>query len=220
MHRLTLLFVFLLSQISCTSVENYFLNEKKEMKEVQINSPSNENINSKSLYDDKIIAKIIRQAKFDVYNRQIYKNPDAWIDKIISVSGIIVEKPPFELDAQYFQISGTIGNTPMGDHFNYIVEIDHSLPTQSRIDQNVQTIVKGGQYRIFARVKELKQFLNDYGQSTTLPVTDCLIIFKSDDFNFQFPIWVTKSAEVLPKGIVEVDSLKYEFPKSDSLENK
>ena len=220
MQRLTLLLVILFSQISCTSVENYFLNEKKETGEVKISTNSNESYNSKLLYDDKIIAKIIKQAKFDVYNRQIYKNPDAWIDKIISVSGIINEKPPFELDAQFFKISGTIGNTPMGDHFNFIVEVDHPLPTQSRIDQNVRTIVKGGQYRIFVKVKEMKQFLNDYGQSTTLPITDCLIIYKSDDFNFQFPIWVTKSAEILPKGIVEVDSLKYDFPKSDSLEKK
>jgi len=220
MRRLTWLFVLFFPQISCSSVESYFFTDKKESTEVQINTNSSESYNSKLIYDGKSIAKIIKEAKLDIVNRQIYKNPGAWIGKIISVSGFIAEKPPFELDVLCFQISGTIGNTPMGDHFNYVVEIDHALPTQSKINEDVQTIVRGGQYRIFARVKELRQFLNDYGQTTTLPIVECLMIYKSDDFSFQSPLWVTKSVETLPGGVVEVDSLKYEFPKSDSLEKK
>lgn len=211
------LFCFVL--FSCSSLENYLMTDKKQEEKVNLTSEDSYKSDKQLSYDEKGIKKIISRATYDVYNRMIYNDPEGWKGKIISVSGIITEKPVIYIEKNHIQITGNIGNNPNGDYFNFIIKLDHPLPVQTRIDQNVKKIVRGEQYRVFIKFRELKDFLNDYGQVQRLSLTDCLLIYKADDFSFNDPIWVSQNLELLPNGRVTIDSIKYNFQTNDSIRN-
>ncbi len=205
--------------ISCSSTMNYIFVEKK-------NENSSTNINTyqdgRNLtlsYNSDEIKKIISSAKFEISNKQIYKNPDKWKGETISVSGTIVVKTEISLDDNFFQLQGRIGDVPSGDFINYIIELDHPLPKQTRIDENVKTITPGKKYRVFGVFRELKQFLNEYGTPTMLPLLQCKLIYDGDDFEFRNPLWVTRSLEVLPNGEINIENPQYRIEK-DSSTNK
>ncbi len=214
MKRNYLFIIFSFSvMVSCSTTESFlFSSESKSENEKTYLEGYGEGYAFTMSYDSEEIKKIISKANFDVYNRLIYRNPEEWLGKIISIYGLISGRPELPLDSNLFQISGRIGGEA-GDYFNFIVEIDHPLPKDQRIDIKIRSVNPGNVYRVFGKVKGLKQFINDYGSTVTLPLIECLLIYHPDDFGFKYPLWISNTLEVLPKGEIKVDSLKYKFEK-------
>ncbi len=197
--------------VSCSTTENFlFKSDSNSEDDKTYLEGYGEGYALTMSYNSDEIKKIVSKANFDVYNRLIYRNPDEWICKIISIYGLISGRPELPLETNSFQISGRIGGEA-GDYFNFIVDIDHPLPKDQRIDIKIRTVNPGNVYRVFGKVKGLKQFINDYGSTVTLPLIEGLLIYHPDDFGFKYPLWISNTLEILPKGEIKVDSLKYKF---------
>lgn len=129
---------------------------------------------------------VISSARYDVDNIHIYTNPNEFIGKIISTRGIFVEQKFFKDKEKKFIISGSNNGHPA----EYLVYLDHPLPKQTKIGENVQVISTASGIRVFGWLKNLEDYMTESGVKKQLPVLEAIAIYNIDDRDLLKPVWV------------------------------
>lgn len=132
------------------------------------------------------LREMISSAKYDVDNIHIYTNPNDFIGKVISTRGVFVEQKFFKDKDKKFIISGSNNGHPA----EYLVYLDHPLPKQTKIGENIQVISTASGIRVFGRLKGLEDYMTESGVKKQLPVLEALAIYNIDDRNLLNPVWV------------------------------
>jgi hypothetical protein len=132
------------------------------------------------------LREMISSAKYDVDNINIYTTPNEYIGKIISTRGIFLEQKFFKDKEKKFIVSGSNNGHPA----DYLVYLDHPLPKQTKIGENIQVISTASGIRVFGRLKGLEDYMTEAGIKKQLPVLDAIAIYNIDDRELQNPVWV------------------------------
>ena len=82
------------------------------------------------------LKQAIHGASYDVDNINIYSELNKYLGKIISTRGVYLEQKFFKDKERKFIVSGSNNGHPA----DYLVYLDHPLPKQTRIGENVQII--------------------------------------------------------------------------------
>jgi hypothetical protein len=147
---------------------------------------TNKNSNTSLKKSSSNLKAVISNARYDVDNIHIYSNPSEFIGKIISTRGVYVEQKFLKDKDRKFIISGSNS----GQAADYLVTLDHPLPKQSKIGENIQIISTNSGIRVFGKLKGIEDYLTETGLNKQLPVLEAIAIFNIDDREFQNPVWV------------------------------
>ncbi len=129
---------------------------------------------------------VISGARYDVDNIHIYSNTNEFIGKIISTRGYYIEQKFLKDKDRKFVISGSNS----GQTADYLVVLDHPLPKQSKIGENIMIISTGSNIRVFGKFIRIEDYLTESGIKKQLPMLEAIAIFNIDDREFQNPVWV------------------------------
>jgi hypothetical protein len=132
------------------------------------------------------LKEVISAARYDVDNINIYSNPTEYVGKIISTRGVFLEQKFFRDKDKKFIVSGSNNGHPA----DFLVYLDHPLPKQAKIGENVQIISTASGIRVFGRLKEIEDYMTESGVKKQLPALEAIAIFNIDDRDLQNPVWV------------------------------
>jgi hypothetical protein len=130
---------------------------------------------------------IIKSAKHEVSNIMIYNNFSNYQGKVIAALGIIAQQKFLLNNTTSFYLSGQAN----GYAVNFVINLDHPLKDQNKINEDIEPITVGKFIRIFGRLKEVKDFLLEDGSTRKLPVLEAIVIYSGDDRNFVRPLWLS-----------------------------
>lgn len=171
MSKLLILLILFFNFISCSGL---------------FEEGSNKSTNNSLKTGRSNLKQTIGNAKYDVDNINIYTNPSEYIGKIISTRGIFLEQKFFKDKEKKFIVSGSNNGHPA----DYLVYLDHPLPKQNKIGENIQVISTASGIRVFGRLKGLEDYMTEAGVKKQLPVLEAIAIYNIDDRELQNPVWV------------------------------
>jgi len=171
MLRLLIIFILFFSLISCSGL---------------FEEGSNQSTNNSLKKSNSNLKQAIGNARYDVDNINIYTNPSEYIGKIISTRGVFVEQKFFKDKEKKFIVSGSNNGHPA----DYLVYLDHPLPKQTKIGENIQVISTASGIRVFGRLKGLEDYMTEAGVKKQLPVLEAIVIYNIDDRDLLNPVWV------------------------------
>ena len=169
--RFLLLLIASLNFISCTALYE---------------QSSNQSTNNTLKKSNKNLREVISRARYDVDNIHIYTNPNEYLDKIIATRGVYVEQKFLREREKKFIISGSNNGHPA----DFLVYLDHPLPKQTKIGENVQVISTMSGIRVFGKLKGIEDYLTESGIKKQLPALEAIAIFNIDDREYFYPVWV------------------------------
>jgi hypothetical protein len=205
-----------LTILSCKQFEKYVFEEQPSQQQQPVTIAStNPTSEISSEYDANQILKVLQRANFDFYNALIYKDEKSWEGTLVSLAGNMVEQPVITSEQNVIQLIGTSG----GDYADIVAYLDHPLPMQMTISEQVHLLTRGRSIRIFGVLQTCKDFVDKYGQRLYLPTMECLLIYDQDDRFFSEPLWISDTLKKRREGevIIEKDSIKYYRYDPDSL---
>lgn len=141
-------------------------------------------------YDNAAIGQIVHTASFEFANYKLYENENEWKGKTVSVSGIYYPNRIFARAAQV--MINIAGNSAFGP-VNVAVYLDGPLPTVINYGQETPALTPGQNIRIVGTIKRTEQFISWDGYQMVLPSVDCIAIYRKDDADMQYPMWVSKA---------------------------
>jgi len=171
MYRLFGLFFVSLNFISCSGL---------------FEESSRNNTNNSLSKNNSNLKHAISSARYDVDNIDIYTNPINYFGKIISTRGVFVEQKFFKDKEKKFIVSGSNNGHPA----DFLVYLDHPLPKQTKIGENVQVISTLSGIRVFGKLKGLEDYMTENGVKKQLPALEAIAIYNIDDRDLQIPVWV------------------------------
>lgn len=126
-----------------------------------------------------------KHAIFDISNLLLMRKTDDYVGKVLGLSGGLVEQVYTADKETWVEIRGRTGDRG----FDLMIYLDHPLPKQTNIGENIITIGTGSQVRMLAKFRGFEEFTDEYGSKRKLPVGECIAIFQHSDFNLLKPIW-------------------------------
>jgi hypothetical protein len=203
--------------ISCSSVSDYILSGTSQRESTPVVSTvetSNGQMENALIpYDKELMAHVVKNAYYDFYNAQMYKNEKTWRKKVVAIYGHYsggaadALMPVENSSGDWFYLESYYNNHAA----NVAVLLDHPLPLQMNSGDAFRGIAPGEDVVVFGDLLDLEKFLFDDGTTHLLPVVRCLMIYDNDDRNFQYPRWVSSRLRIPPEGTVTVDSLQFEY---------
>ncbi len=203
--------------ISCSTVSDYIFSDASQHESTPVVSTLEDSTgqmeNALIPYDKELMAHILKNAYYDFYNAQMYKNESAWRNKIVAIYGHYSGQSSNALmqvgasSDNWFYLESYYNNHAA----NVAVQLDHPLPIQVNAGDAFRGIAPGDDIVVFGTLRDLEKFLFDDGTTRLLPVVRGLMIYDDDDRNFQYPRWVSSRLRIPPEGTVTVDSLLFEY---------
>jgi hypothetical protein len=132
------------------------------------------------------LKKIIANANYDVYNLAILRNPNDWQGRLVSFSGVITEELLVISRPNFFIVNGRINDYLI----SFVVYLDHSVPAQKMINEDIEIISRGKSVRVFAEVIGIEEFMTESGTKKKMPTAECIAIYNQSDYNLRKPIWL------------------------------
>jgi hypothetical protein len=140
--------------------------------------------------DNAALSQTIQNASFDFANFKLYDNENEWKGKTISVSGVYYPNRIYSRTKQ--TLVHVIGTGAFGP-INIAAYLDGPMPTVATYGQETPVLTPGLEVRIVGTIKRSEPFISWEGYQMMLPSVDCIAIFRKDDSNMQYPLWVSRA---------------------------
>jgi len=74
---------------------------------------------------------------------------------------------------------------------NFLLLLDHPLPSETNIGELKQTVVVGNTIWMLGKITEVRDIVTERGNDIKVPVLKGFVISKDNDRNFEKPVWVS-----------------------------
>lgn len=141
-------------------------------------------------YDNTGLGQVVQSASFEFANFKMYENENEWKGKTVSVSGLYYPNRIYSrTKSVLIHISGTGAFGPVST----AVYLDSPLPTIVSYGQETPAMTPGMSVRVVGTLKRTEPFITWEGYQMMLPAMDGIAIYRQDDANLQYPIWVSRA---------------------------
>lgn len=141
-------------------------------------------------FDNSALNQAVQNASFEFANFKLYENEAEWKGKTISVSGTYY---PNRIYSKTKQVLVYVYGTGAFGPVHVAAYLDGPLPNTVTYGQETPALTPGMEIRIFGTIKRTEQFITWEGYQMMLPAVECIAIYRKDDSNMQYPIWVSKA---------------------------
>lgn len=138
-----------------------------------------------------VIRNVIDRASFEFTNESMYRDQNKWIGKTIAFQGTFTRYPNIlNTDKPYEQCAGSNANKEPVD---VLVFFDSPLLVEAKDVTSGQSVTTTEVFRVFGIVQKCREVITRTGNVRVLPVLDLLLVYRADDQEFKYPVWVSTS---------------------------
>lgn len=138
-----------------------------------------------------VIENVIDRASFEFSNESMYRDQNKWIGKTIAFQGTFTRHPSIlNSDKPYEECFGSNADK---DPVDVIVFFDSPLLVEPKDVTSGQSVTTTEVFRVFGIVQKCREVITRTGNVRVLPVLDLLLVYRADDREFRYPVWVSTS---------------------------